>query len=143
MLTSLQHENSSRPWKTYFDNCTKGFLANVDAGAKWPETGDGDEEVNAVVHLMTVSAVASIIEDMTLDNYLTITRNAIWVWQNNDAALVFGLTYARILYEVVRFNSSIDDAIAVCLRNQIVQLMLVADVGQSPACTKSSIPYRI
>ena len=35
----------SRPWRSYIDNATKGFMGNVHAGRRWPHTGAGDTEV--------------------------------------------------------------------------------------------------
>jgi hypothetical protein len=46
--------NTSRRFNSYYDNATKGFLANVAAGRTWPHTGDGDTETNAVAHVLPV-----------------------------------------------------------------------------------------
>lgn len=33
-------QNTSRGYNSYYDNATKGFLANVGAGRTWPHTGN-------------------------------------------------------------------------------------------------------
>eukprot|EP00051_Salpingoeca_urceolata_P027912 m.483934 g.483934 ORF g.483934 m.483934 type:complete len:606 (-) comp23122_c0_seq1:39-1856(-) len=104
-------ENATRSWHTYVDNCTRGFVHNVQTGKEWPETGDGDDEVNAEVHTLVVAAAAAVVPDMTLEVYLGVVDTAIRIWQNIDAAVVRGLTFARILWHVIRFDTPIDTAI--------------------------------
>ena len=49
--------NESRKWVSYVDNATKGFLKNVQAGRKFPNTGAGDTETNAIAHVLPVVAM--------------------------------------------------------------------------------------
>lgn len=91
---------------TYIDNCTNWcvsavvsiadyatrFIQYVREGKLWPDTGNGDDEVNAVVHILpvvagnsllglsllsTILAAAALVPDMTEDQFLNLTDTMI------------------------------------------------------------------
>ena len=97
--------NTSRPFLSYYDNATKGFLQNVRAGRTFPHTGAGDTETNAVAHVLPI-----VVMRAGRSNFLRDAELAIRVVQDNDDAVAFGMTFARIL-EAVILGSSIGDAI--------------------------------
>lgn len=97
--------NMSRPWRSYYDNATKGFLANVRAGRVFPHTGDGDTETNAVAHVLPVAVMLA-----GRPGFLAAAEAAIRVVQDNDEAVAFGLTYARMLESVI-MGGGVGDAI--------------------------------
>ena len=97
--------NTSRSFRSYYDNATKGFLENVRAGRTFPHTGNGDTETNAVAHVLPVVAMRA-----GRPHFLRDAELAIRVVQDNDDAVAFGMTFARIL-EAVILGSSIEDAI--------------------------------
>lgn len=89
-------ENATRPFVSYVDNATLGFLANVGAGRRWPHTGAGDTETNAVAHVLPVVAMRA-----GRDGFLEAAEAAIRVVQDNEEAVAFGLTFARMLEQVI------------------------------------------
>lgn len=95
--------NESRRFNSYYDNATKGFLANVAAGQKWPHTGDGDTETNAVAHVLPV-----VVMRAGRPSFLQDAEAAIRIVQDNDDAVAFGLTFARILERVILGDSIVD-----------------------------------
>jgi ADP-ribosylglycohydrolase len=97
--------NTTRPFTSYYDNATKGFLANVYAGNLWPNTGAGDTETNAVAHVLPLVAMRAGRPDFLQD-----AENVIRVVQNNQDAVAFGLTFARLLERVI-LGDSVPDAI--------------------------------
>ena len=50
--------NTSRPYKSYVDQATRKFLANVWAGAKWPNTGVRDSHLSTHLTLTQTPPVA-------------------------------------------------------------------------------------
>lgn len=95
--------NESRRFNSYYDNATKGFLANVAAGRKWPKTGDGDDETNAVAHVLPV-----VVMRAGKPSFLQDAEAAIRIVQDNDDAVAFGLTFARILERVILGDAIVD-----------------------------------
>ena len=98
-------ENTTRPFVSYLDNATKGFLENVAAGARFPHTGAGDTETNAVAHVLPVVVMRAGRED-----FLEEAEAAIRVVQDNDDAVAFGMTFARMLEKVI-LGTPVDRAI--------------------------------
>lgn len=98
---------SERPFRSYIDNATKGFLLNVARGQQWPHTGAGDTETNAVAHVLPV-----VVMRAGRPGFLQEAENAIRVVQDNEDAVAFGLTFARILERVILgdvVSSAIDE----------------------------------
>ena len=106
--------NESRKWVSYVDNATKGFLKNVQAGRKFPHTGAGDTETNAIAHVLPVVAMRAGRPGFYRD-----AEAAIRVVQDNDDAVAFGMTYARILERVILGDSPEEaiTAVAQLLKN--------------------------
>ena len=93
------------PWVSYIDNATRGFLNNVAAGQKFPHTGAGDTETNAVAHVISVVAMRA-----GRPGFLADAEAAIRIVQDNDDAVAFGMTFARMLERVI-LGSTVEDAI--------------------------------
>ena len=98
--------NATRPFVSYIDNATRGFLGNVRAGRRWPHTGAGDTETNAVAHVLPVVAMRAGRADFLRD-----AERAIRVVQDNDDAVAFGMTFARMLEQVI-LGETVEAAIA-------------------------------
>lgn len=98
--------NESRPFVSYVDNATKGFLKNVEAGHVWPHTGAGDTETNAIAHVLPIVVMLAGTR-----NFLRDAEAAIRVVQDNPDAVAFGMTFARILERVI-LGDSIDAAVS-------------------------------
>jgi hypothetical protein len=77
--------NTSRPFVSYYDNATKGFLENVRAGHRFPHTGAGDTETNAVAHVLPVVAMRA-----GRPNFYRDAEAAIRVVQDNDGEVLRG-----------------------------------------------------
>ena len=97
--------NETRKYVSYVDNATKGLLHNVANGKKWPHTGAGDTETNAVAHVLPVVAMRA-----GRPNFYRDAEAAIRVVQDNDDAVAFGMTFARILERVI-LGDTPDEAI--------------------------------
>ena len=79
--------NITRNFRSYYDHATKGFLENVRKGRKFPFTGAGDTETNAVAHVLPVVAMRA-----GRPNFIRDAELAIRVVQDNEDAVAFGLT---------------------------------------------------
>jgi len=106
--------NTSRPYKSYYDHATKDFLANYAAGKRWPHTGGNDSETNAVAHVLPVAVMRA-----GRPGFLRDAEAAIRIVQDNDDAVAFGLTFARILERVILGDSVVTAirSVAATLRN--------------------------
>lgn len=98
--------SAKRPFTSYMDLASTQFLAHFNAGRRWPHTGGDDAETNAVAHVLPVAAMRA-----GRPNFLRDCEDAIRVVQNNDDAVAFGLTFARML-EAVILGASVPEAIA-------------------------------
>jgi len=76
---------------SYVDNATRGFLANYKSGLRWPHCGSGDTETNAVAHVLPV-----VVMRAGRPGFLRDAEAAIRVVQDNDDAVAFGMTFARV-----------------------------------------------
>lgn len=92
------HERQSMTHRSgcYWDASTKGFIANYEAGRRWPHVGANDTQANAVVHMIPVVAALTGRPGM-----LDAVEEAIRVTQNTDDAVAFGMAAARVLRGVI------------------------------------------
>ena len=97
--------NETRKFVSYIDNATRGFLENVAAGKKYPHTGAGDTETNAVAHVLPV-----VVARAGRPGFYEDAEAAIRVVQDNDDAVAFGMTFAHMLEHVI-LGGSVRDAI--------------------------------
>jgi ADP-ribosylglycohydrolase len=81
----------------YWDGSTKGFVANYQAGKRWPNVGANDTQANALVHMVPLTAALAGNETALLTQVASLIR----VTQNTDEAVAFGLAGARILNKVI------------------------------------------
>lgn len=112
--------NTTRPFTSYVDNATRGFLENFAAGKRYPHTGAGDTETNAVAHVLPVVAMRAGRE-----HFLEDAEKAIRIVQDNENAVAFGMTFARILEQVVLGRSVVH-----AIHN--VSRILAADTAGNP-----------
>lgn len=87
----------------YFDESTKEFVANEEAGRKWPQCGGNDNQADAIVHAMPVVAAWAGIDEPTM---LRLADAAIRVTQATDEAAAFGLATARLLSKLIASDMS-------------------------------------
>lgn len=94
----------------YWDGSTKGFVANYEAGLRYPHVGANDTQANALVHMVPLVAM---LADADLLGMLEKVEELIRVTQNTDQAAAFGLAGARILRSVIR-GATLLDAVRSC-----------------------------
>ena len=71
--------SAARPFVSYVDNATKGFLGNYRSGKRFPHTGAGDTETNAVAHVLPV-----VVMRAGRPGFLQDAEDAIRIVQDND-----------------------------------------------------------
>jgi hypothetical protein len=94
--------------KWYFDESTKEFVANEEAGNTWPACGGNDNQADAIAHMVAVVALYAGNTSEMLAQVDTVIR----VTQNTDDAAAFGNGAARILEYVLLYNMTGFDAVA-------------------------------
>jgi hypothetical protein len=87
----------------YWDGSTKKFVANYEAGKRWPNVGANDTQANAIVHMVPIVAALADKPNL-LDEVETLIR----VTQNTDDAVAFGLAAARVLRGVILGRSALE-----------------------------------
>jgi hypothetical protein len=58
----------------YFDKSTKEFVANEEAGQKWPNCGGQDSQADAIVHMIPVVALLAGNTPLMLSTVDTVIR---------------------------------------------------------------------
>lgn len=84
----------------YWDGSTKGFIANYQAGKRYPHVGANDTQGNAIVHMVPIVAALAGKPGM-----LGEVEKLIRVTQDTDKAVAFGLAGARVLSKVIGGSS--------------------------------------
>jgi len=95
-----QRQNFTSHVGCYWDGSTKGFVANYEAGLRWPKVGANDTQANALVHM--VPLVAALAGRKAQSEMLKDVETLIRVTQNTDDAAAFGLAGARILALIIQ-----------------------------------------
>jgi hypothetical protein len=89
--------------KWYQDSSTKEFVANMQAGRKWPNCGGQDSQADALAHMLYPTVLYALQDEATRMNAIeTVVR----VTQNTDDAVAFALAAGRVFYNVLALNMS-------------------------------------
>lgn len=93
----------------YLDASTKEFVANEQAGRKWPKCGGDDNQADAVAHAMFVAALYGGRGNTS--GMLAVLDPVIRVTQATDDAAAFGAAAARLFEYVLAYNISALEAV--------------------------------
>jgi hypothetical protein len=86
----------------YLDASTKEFIANIQAGKHYPNSGGNDNQADAAAHAVIVTALLGGNTSLLLDTLEPVIR----VTQDTQDAAAFGSAAARLFEKVLVYNYS-------------------------------------
>ena len=92
----------------YLDESTREFIANIQAGRHYPNSGGQDNQADAAAHQVAVTALLAGNTSLLLATLEPVIR----VTQDTQDAAAFGCAAARLLEKVLTQNISAREAVA-------------------------------